>query len=149
MVEPLAETELPLKLPELEDYKPSGRPEPPLGKATDWVNVTRNGGKFWELPGISMLYEGNWDQGGRPGQESLDAVSVLAQIRGHVEILDLARDLDRQTRRVKTLDGADAGSPFDNGLAEFTPPDPIRRDHTNAGDHHTVHGSPPLKDCKS
>ena len=30
-------SELPLTLPELEDYKPPGKPEPPLGKATDWV----------------------------------------------------------------------------------------------------------------
>jgi leucyl-tRNA synthetase len=43
VIEPLSPDELPLRLPELEDYKPSGRPEPPLGKATDWVNVTRNG----------------------------------------------------------------------------------------------------------
>jgi leucyl-tRNA synthetase len=35
--------ELPLTLPEMEDYKPSGKPEPPLGKATDWVNVTIDG----------------------------------------------------------------------------------------------------------
>jgi leucyl-tRNA synthetase len=38
--------ELPLKLPEMEDYKPSGKPEPPLGKTTDWVNVTQNGKKY-------------------------------------------------------------------------------------------------------
>jgi leucyl-tRNA synthetase len=42
VVEPLALAELPLALPEMEDYKPSGRPEPPLGKATDWVNVRRD-----------------------------------------------------------------------------------------------------------
>jgi leucyl-tRNA synthetase len=29
--------QLPVRLPELEDYKPSGRPEPPLEKASDWV----------------------------------------------------------------------------------------------------------------
>ncbi len=40
---PLTEAELPLCLPEMEDYKPSGKPEPPLGKATDWVNVTIDG----------------------------------------------------------------------------------------------------------
>src|SRR5262249_35209211 len=34
VVEPLPPEELPLRLPELEDYRPSGRPEPPLGKAT-------------------------------------------------------------------------------------------------------------------
>ena len=33
------EADLPLTLPELEDYKPTGMGEPPLAKATDWVNV--------------------------------------------------------------------------------------------------------------
>ncbi len=46
VVEPLTLDELPVQLPELEDYKPSGKPEPPLGKATDWVNVTRNGKRY-------------------------------------------------------------------------------------------------------
>jgi leucyl-tRNA synthetase len=46
VIEPLSPEELPLRLPEMEDYKPSGRPEPPLGKATDWVNVTRNGKRY-------------------------------------------------------------------------------------------------------
>ena len=34
------ENDLPLTLPELEDYKPTGTGEPPLAKAADWVNVT-------------------------------------------------------------------------------------------------------------
>jgi leucyl-tRNA synthetase len=46
VVEPLSPDELPLRLPEMEDYKPSGRPEPPLGKATEWVNVTRGGKRY-------------------------------------------------------------------------------------------------------
>jgi leucyl-tRNA synthetase len=46
VVEALSVDELPLLLPEMEDYKPSGKPEPPLGKATQWVNVTRNGKKY-------------------------------------------------------------------------------------------------------
>ena len=46
VIEPLTEEELPLTLPELEDYKPSGRPEPPLGKAADWVQVTRGGKRY-------------------------------------------------------------------------------------------------------
>ncbi len=36
--EAISESELPLLAPELEDYKPSGNPEPLLSKATDWVN---------------------------------------------------------------------------------------------------------------
>jgi hypothetical protein len=46
------------------------------------INATRKGENIWEKPGISMLYEGNWDHGGVPGRESSDAVSVLAQILG-------------------------------------------------------------------
>jgi leucyl-tRNA synthetase len=46
VVEPLSPDELPLCLPEMEDYKPSGKPEPPLGKATEWVNVTKNGKRY-------------------------------------------------------------------------------------------------------
>ncbi|MBM3859475.1 MAG: leucine--tRNA ligase [Verrucomicrobia bacterium] len=35
---PVPESELPLQLPEMKDYSPSGNAEPPLAKATDWVN---------------------------------------------------------------------------------------------------------------
>ncbi len=37
--EAIAESELPLLAPELEDYKPSGTPEPILSKATAWVDL--------------------------------------------------------------------------------------------------------------
>ncbi|MEC5127031.1 leucine--tRNA ligase [Verrucomicrobiales bacterium BCK34] len=37
--EAISEEELPLLAPELEDYKPTGTPEPLLSKATDWVNL--------------------------------------------------------------------------------------------------------------
>ncbi len=33
------ENELPLELPEMKDYSPTGNAEPPLAKATDWVNT--------------------------------------------------------------------------------------------------------------
>src|SRR6266404_7453469 len=33
------ENELPLQLPEMKDYTPMGNAEPPLAKATDWVNT--------------------------------------------------------------------------------------------------------------
>ncbi|MBO5412860.1 MAG: leucine--tRNA ligase [Clostridia bacterium] len=42
-IEPLDDSELPLVLPELEDYSPSKKGEAPLEKATEWVNVTKNG----------------------------------------------------------------------------------------------------------
>jgi leucyl-tRNA synthetase len=36
---PLSEAELPVKLPELADFQPTGTIDPPLSKAKDWVNV--------------------------------------------------------------------------------------------------------------
>lgn len=39
------EEDLPLTLPEMADYKPTGTGEPPLAKATDWVNVTAPDGR--------------------------------------------------------------------------------------------------------
>ena len=49
-VVPVDESELPVVLPEVEDYRPTTTetdsdllPEPPLSRAADWVTVTRNG----------------------------------------------------------------------------------------------------------
>jgi leucyl-tRNA synthetase len=42
----IPETELPLKLPEMADFKPTGTPEPPLSKAEDWLRVTTDQGVF-------------------------------------------------------------------------------------------------------
>ncbi len=42
-MEVLEDNQLPLILPELEDYSPSKTGASPLDKATDWVNVTQNG----------------------------------------------------------------------------------------------------------
>ena len=38
--------DLPLTLPELSDFKPTGSPEGPLSKATEWVNVTIDGKQY-------------------------------------------------------------------------------------------------------
>lgn len=44
---PVDVNELPVDLPHLEDYKPIGRPEPPLGKApAEWLYVERNGRRY-------------------------------------------------------------------------------------------------------
>ncbi len=45
-IETVPVAELPLTLPELADYKPTGNPEPPLSKATDWLYVTRGGKRY-------------------------------------------------------------------------------------------------------
>ena len=40
------ESELPVTLPEMQDFKPTGTPEPPLSKAKDWLRVQRDGTTF-------------------------------------------------------------------------------------------------------
>jgi leucyl-tRNA synthetase len=46
LVRPLTEAELPLRLPELEDFKPTGSPEGPLAKAKQWTEVEIDGVKY-------------------------------------------------------------------------------------------------------
>jgi leucyl-tRNA synthetase len=46
LIRPLTAADLPLRLPDLEDFKPTGSPEGPLVKAVDWVNVTIGGKKY-------------------------------------------------------------------------------------------------------
>lgn len=40
------EKDLPVRLPELEDFKPTGNPEGPLFKAKDWLHVTIDGKQY-------------------------------------------------------------------------------------------------------
>jgi leucyl-tRNA synthetase len=42
---PLDESELPLTLPQLADFKPTGTPAPPLSKAKDWIRYTNKSGE--------------------------------------------------------------------------------------------------------
>lgn len=46
VIRPLTIADLPLRLPELEDFKPTGSPEGPLVKATEWVNVSLDGKRY-------------------------------------------------------------------------------------------------------
>ena len=41
------ESELPVVLPEVSDFKPTGTPEPPLSKASEWVTVFKDGRTFY------------------------------------------------------------------------------------------------------
>src|SRR5436305_9284696 len=38
--------DLPVRLPDLEDFKPTGSPEGPLVKAADWLRVSRDGKQY-------------------------------------------------------------------------------------------------------
>jgi leucyl-tRNA synthetase len=42
----ISEEELPLTLPPMADFKPTGTPQPPLTKAVDWVKYERDGRSF-------------------------------------------------------------------------------------------------------
>jgi leucyl-tRNA synthetase len=46
LIEAVPEAELPVLLPELEDFKPTGRPGGPLEKAIQWIKVHRNGREY-------------------------------------------------------------------------------------------------------
>jgi leucyl-tRNA synthetase len=47
VIRPVAVEDLPVDLPEIEDYKPHGRPEPPLGKAgDDWLYPVIDGIRY-------------------------------------------------------------------------------------------------------
>ncbi len=47
MVRPVPEDQLPVDLPPLDDFKPHGRPEPPLEKAPEqWLYVTLDGRRY-------------------------------------------------------------------------------------------------------
>ncbi len=46
LTEALTEADLPLLLPELEDFKPTGKPGGPLEKAQAWMHVTRQGKNY-------------------------------------------------------------------------------------------------------
>ena len=67
---------------------------------------------------------------------------MLSQVGENVEVLDLSGDLDAQTRRVKTLDVIHAGTPLEDGLAEFATANPVGRDHADSGHDHAVHFVP-------
>ena len=38
--------ELPLTLPEMEDFRPTGTPEPPLSKAKEWLRYEKEGAAY-------------------------------------------------------------------------------------------------------
>lgn len=42
----ISEEELPVELPPLADFQPTGSPEPLLAKASDWIHVERHGQRF-------------------------------------------------------------------------------------------------------
>ncbi len=46
LIRALSEDQLPLTLPELEDFKPTGRPDGPLEKARDWIRVKLDGKEY-------------------------------------------------------------------------------------------------------
>ncbi len=50
---PLAENELPLELPVMADFKPTGQPESPLTKVPEWVNVPSGTRETDTMPGYA------------------------------------------------------------------------------------------------
>jgi len=48
---PLTETDLPLKLPEVDEYRPTQTGEPPLGRAADWLHDEEHPYELTTMPG--------------------------------------------------------------------------------------------------
>jgi leucyl-tRNA synthetase len=48
------EQDLPVSLPVLDDFKPAGALEPPLGRATEWLSVVDEDGQVWKRETNSM-----------------------------------------------------------------------------------------------
>jgi leucyl-tRNA synthetase len=46
LIRAVSQNELPVLLPEMEDFKPTGRPGGPLEKATQWIRVEKDGCKY-------------------------------------------------------------------------------------------------------
>ncbi|HVS73631.1 MAG TPA: leucine--tRNA ligase [Phycisphaerae bacterium] len=69
---PLSESELPVKLPELEDFKPTGTIDPPLSKATDWLNVKV------DVKDLGGDYVAHLDASGQPARRELNTMPQWA-----------------------------------------------------------------------
>jgi leucyl-tRNA synthetase len=46
IIQAVREDELPVLLPEMDDFKPTGNPAGPLGKAAEWIRIRRDGQSF-------------------------------------------------------------------------------------------------------
>ena len=53
------EDQLPVRLPEMADFKPTGTPEPPLSKATDWLTVTIDGKRYTRETNVMPQWAGS------------------------------------------------------------------------------------------
>jgi leucyl-tRNA synthetase len=54
-----AESKLPVELPQLEDFKPTGTPEPPLSKAKKWLEVNSDQGVFYRETNVMPQWAGS------------------------------------------------------------------------------------------
>ena len=66
---------------ELIDWLQWGTPEAePKAFIRLMLEMQRQDKNIWDQPGIVMLVEGRWSQGGGPSRNSQDALSVLVQV---------------------------------------------------------------------
>jgi leucyl-tRNA synthetase len=53
------EDQLPVRLPEMADFKPTGTPQPPLSKAADWLKVTIDGRQYTRETNVMPQWAGS------------------------------------------------------------------------------------------
>jgi leucyl-tRNA synthetase len=56
---PVPEDQLPVCLPEMADFKPTGTPNPPLSKATDWLKVNIDGTQYTRETNVMPQWAGS------------------------------------------------------------------------------------------
>jgi leucyl-tRNA synthetase len=53
------EDQLPVRLPEMDDFKPTGTPNPPLSKAKDWLTITIDGKQYTRETNVMPQWAGS------------------------------------------------------------------------------------------
>src|SRR5208337_1765440 len=74
----------------------------------------------------------------RPAHQ-LRVLPMLSQVGKDIEVPNLTGDLDREPRGLEALDITDAGTPFQDRLAELAAANPVGSDHTYSGHDDAAH----------
>jgi hypothetical protein len=66
------------------------------------LTMIRSGGAIWDQPGVTFYFQGRWSQGGGPGQQSQECLSVIAQLIGKPisVVYDTTPERSPESRRV-------------------------------------------------
>ena len=89
---PLPPTELPLKLPEVENYQPSGNGESPLATISDWLEIwfdLESGKSISHVKNLSRMGKIGYQRPEKPiqcrnGQDPVGTICVILILKIHI-----------------------------------------------------------------